>query len=1505
LSNAILDSGATTNLFSDRKYFEPGTLVPCYKRITCADNLSLFAYLKGTVVLHRFKNSNSDRYKVTLPDSLLVTGIGNNLISTNKLTEGGYMVIMVDVYAMILSQQDHLGERKTIYKVQKAFESDKLYHIPFFTSSELQSIQSINSQQECKAFIATTPKVLDINTIHQRYNHCSEKVCKIIMNHRTNKTTKKGTVKSPLHFCNACALCMRNKAYKRKTVYNEHDTMTLTPQQDEHNDEHTSDKSNEPNNDSICSDTHTQQHDENKHDTNIHKQEKPNKSRNNNIYIDSHTQQEIKTDTNRIDDELGLLVQEAEVRTQSTKQTLPFTHMALDAKTFPFLSVRGYRFANILVCRTTGYSFCFLHKDRSELIDDYTFWSRYIYNMTGKFPATLRVDQARENINKKMKSFTTYCGTKLTSTTTKQSNQNPEAENKIGTIFHSMKKIHVHSGVPLEYGCYGMAYATLVSNHIPSRAIEYDKPVDRAGLISIDQMLRVYGCLVFYWKVMKTDADLTGRPAIFLGFANLQRGYYFLDIETRQVVTSRYGIFREQILPFRLANNGVLLPIVTYAWPNMMDVMAEQTMGGNTNDKTDNNTTKNENDDNLTSLPVQSPNNMILQQPELGLIQPQNIPQQPFNQAQVINIGDNSMTEVLDTSKILTDKLNSQNNTTPEPTSQFDPLSTIPKIQTTINTYTPTLTNIEGEEEKVKYEAEKLMKRRLVKQKGQRNKEKQYEYQVKWKDCDELTWEPQENLLECEDLLNEYAKRTNVKIDNIVTKELQFDNVQEEIVPNKEDITRLNQQAIDLDLLHEEHTNTLIHKPIETMLSNQQVRRSNRLKSQNRSEGYYDDDKIRIQPIDEGKETREEIVQVDKEVLEDTGEGTVRIPLFGSHLTTTNTDEIKIRPREIDQTTWKTFLAAEKAKAPPDYTQHDHYTKPDINLDEVISYALTTINNCIRENFGEDGSNEKPPKTREEMIKGERTTEFKQAEGRELTSIIHHKTMDIVIRPKDRKPITCRWVYDIKRDNDNNITLFKARLVVHGFKQVEGVDFVKTFSSTAQMRSFRVIIMLAIAYDMELTQYDISNAFLNGELDEEIFMEFPPGYPGENENECLKLNKGLYGLRQASRIWSKRLTSELNKAGLKVCKTEPGILYWKEGEKMCHVCLHVDDIIVSTNDTNMRTKVERVLKDPFIVKELGKLHQYVGVRTVRTITDQESSITLDQGPYGERSLRRYNFWDNVKKVDNPAPSEKMSKSDIPEKKENKEEWENFPYQSVVGSLMYACTATRPDMMQAVIQLARFMSNWGPIQVKAAKKLLQYWRNTYNDSIKFTKPVDFNGILEIHCFSDSDWAGCPDTRRSTVGFIIIICGGPISWKSRTIKTLALSSCEAEYMALSEIGKEIIWLCHFFTEIGVKYNTPKIFCDASSAINWAEDPIQHKRNKHVELEYYYIRDIVEKKLVEIYKVDTHDNVSDPFTKNIETHKFQKFKPYMMGWKQIHLNRTKAKNPKQKDFIDAKLE
>lgn len=291
---------------------------------------------------------------------------------------------------------------------------------------------------------------------------------------------------------------------------------------------------------------------------------------------------------------------------------------------------------------------------------------------------------------------------------------------------------------------------------------------------------------------------------------------------------------------------------------------------------------------------------------------------------------------------------------------------------------------------------------------------------------------------------------------------------------------------------------------------------------------------------------------------------------------------------------------------------------------------------------------------------------------------------------------------------------------------------------------------------------------------------------------------------------------------------------------------------------------------------------FVGIHITR---DRASgTLELDQSAYAERVLRRFEKWLKWKKVKVPAPANRLSKLDVPTTDSDWEKVKEYPYPSVVGSLMYAAVATRPDLMQAVNQLARFMSKWGNPHVKAADQALNFLRGTYHDGIKFNRPEDFDGVLDIYSFSDSDWAGCPDTRRSTIGYLIIICGGPVAWKSQQRKTLAMSSCEGEYMALSEIGKELVWICNFLTEIGVPFRRPKIFCDSSSAINWAEDPVQHQRTKHVELQYYYIRDLVSDQIVDMYKVGTDDNLSDPFTKPTPTSTYNGHRPFMMGWEQI---------------------
>ena len=268
---------------------------------------------------------------------------------------------------------------------------------------------------------------------------------------------------------------------------------------------------------------------------------------------------------------------------------------------------------------------------------------------------------------------------------------------------------------------------------------------------------------------------------------------------------------------------------------------------------------------------------------------------------------------------------------------------------------------------------------------------------------------------------------------------------------------------------------------------------------------------------------------------------------------------------------------------------------------------------------------------------------------------------------------------------------------------------------------------------------------------------------------------------------------------------------------------------------------------------------------LHTLADGRRAAKLHQGPYLERLLLKMNY-NKAKIAKSPAiPSVKLSTVDCPGPDEEKPDW---PYMSVGGSLLYATMGTRPDIAYPTIRCARFNNNPGKTHVNYQKNILKYLKGTTDRGIWYKSPKNPDGDkLNIIACVDTDWGGCSDTRRSTVGFVVYLCGGPIAWKSKLMVTLALSSCEAEFMGLTEVAKEIMWLVRFLTEIGIPFNTPKIFCDSQSAICWAEDPVQHQRNKHCELKYYYIRDLVSAELVEVWKINTLYNPSDNLTKGAD--------------------------------------
>lgn len=588
-------------------------------------------------------------------------------------------------------------------------------------------------------------------------------------------------------------------------------------------------------------------------------------------------------------------------------------------------------------------------------------------------------------------------------------------------------------------------------------------------------------------------------------------------------------------------------------------------------------------------------------------------------------------------------------------------------------------------------------------------------------------------------------------------------------------------------------------------------------------------------------------------------------------------DSVSVQTKDSsDKDTESTLkVVSSEFDTPPDYSEHID-VPTDVNPNECIAYALHSVMELV-DNHPDLITK---PNNYDEMMVHTHREEFIEAMERELYELHENKTFEFCLCPKDRRPIPCRWVFDIKRGINNEILRFKARLVIQGFRQIEGVDFHKTFSSVAQMRTFRVICALSINKNLRVTQYDISNAFLNAELDKEIYMKLPPGYTTEGDkNHCWRLLKGLYGLKQASRLWNKLLIKSFKQANLEPCLTESGVLrVVGDNQSLCFVNLHVDDYCIATADEVLRTKIENVMAKLFKVSYLGELKLYLGIvcEWGKSKTGKRT-LKLHQEPYHDRLLVKMNY-DKCSPHKSPAEaSSKLSVTDGPREGEDPVTW---PYMSVGGSFMYSAMGTRPDLCQRTIQCARFNKNPGLPHVKAQKHMLRYLKHTKGMGIHYTEPDNPGGKIDIIAFCDSDWAGCPDTRRSTIGFVVMLSGGPVTWKSTLKKTLALSSCEAEFMALTEVAREVIWLCRFLDELGIEYNTPRIYCDSNSAICWAEEPVQHQRNKHVELRYYYIRDVVGKKLVKVFKINTLYNASDPLTKPGTLKMTESLVPVLLG-------------------------
>lgn len=360
--------------------------------------------------------------------------------------------------------------------------------------------------------------------------------------------------------------------------------------------------------------------------------------------------------------------------------------------------------------------------------------------------------------------------------------------------------------------------------------------------------------------------------------------------------------------------------------------------------------------------------------------------------------------------------------------------------------------------------------------------------------------------------------------------------------------------------------------------------------------------------------------------------------------------------------------------------------------------------------------------------------------------------------------MTAKWIFKIKRDQDGNPKRFKARLVARGYKQKEGIDYVETFAPVARMDSIRTLLAIASARDLTFEQFDVSTAFLNGDITDDIYIEPPEGYRIES-NKCLKLQKALYGLKQAPRVWNSKFDNVLQTLKFKPLKNDPCV--YVSQTYGTNLGIYVDDGIIVRqtksrcldviNKLNMAFKVNRVLADTFLGIDIQK---------------RQDALFLNQRLYIENVLKRFKM-DQCKEKSTPM-------NDIKTLFENEGEVQkNIPYRAAIGSPLYCAMLTRPDLLFPTTLLSRFSVNPKGDPWTAVNDLMRYLKGSVDCGLFYKKTE--NKEMNIDVYSDADWAGDTKSRKSTSGLIITLAGSPVIFASSQQPIVALSSTEAEFVA----------------------------------------------------------------------------------------------------------------------------
>jgi len=524
-------------------------------------------------------------------------------------------------------------------------------------------------------------------------------------------------------------------------------------------------------------------------------------------------------------------------------------------------------------------------------------------------------------------------------------------------------------------------------------------------------------------------------------------------------------------------------------------------------------------------------------------------------------------------------------------------------------------------------------------------------------------------------------------------------------------------------------------------------------------------------------------------------------------------------------------------------------TAPELYGDPIMNFMIVESND---------------PVTYDEALMSPDSNKWLEAMKSEMGSMYENQVWTLVDLPNGRKAVENKWIFKRKTDADGNVTVYKARLVAKGFRQIQGVDYEETFSPVAMLKSVRIMLAIAAFFDYEILQMDVKTAFLNGNIEEELYMMQPEGFVDPKDaNKVCKLQRSIYGLKQASRSWNLRFDEVIKGFGFVQTYGEACIYKKVSGRSVAFLVLYVDDILLIGNDIELLNSVKGYLNKSFSMKDLGEAGYILGIKIYRDRSRR--LIGLSQSTYLDKILKKFRMDESKKGFLPMLQGKTLSKTQSPATAENRREMDKIPYASAIGSIMYAMLCTRPDVAHAISLTSRYQSDPGLEHWTAVKNILKYLRRTKDMFLVYGGEEE----LVARCYVDASFDTDPDDSKSQSGYVFVMNGGAVSWRSSKQPVVAGSSTEAEYVAASEAAQEAVWMKEFITELGVvtsALDPMVIYCDNNGAIANAKEPRSHKNSKHIKRRFHSIREHVKDGDIKICKVHTDLNVADPLTKQL---------------------------------------